>query len=64
MSLLSEYEKRTAWKYNPITGRFSTHSALTCKVDDAGRFAPFLGSTVVDDMGTVLVVISLRQQKK
>ena len=47
MSLLSEYGKRTAWKYNAITGRFSTHPALTNKVDDAGRFVPFLGSTVV-----------------
>lgn len=47
MSPLSEYEKRTAWKYNAITGRFSTHPALTNKVDDAGRFVPFPGSTVV-----------------
>ena len=47
MSLLSEYEKRTAWKYNAITGRFSTHPALINKVDAAGRFVPFLGSTVV-----------------
>lgn len=47
MSLLSEYEKRTAWKYNPITGRFSTHPDLRYKVDDAGRFLSFQGSTVV-----------------
>lgn len=47
MSLLSEYEGRTAWKYNPITGRFPTHPALTNKVDDEGRFRPFHGSTVV-----------------
>ena len=47
MSLLSEYEGRTAWKYNPITGRFSTHTELTNKVDDEGRFRPFPGSTVV-----------------
>ena len=47
MSLLSEYEKRTAWKYLPIPGRFSTHPALTNKVNDAGQFVPFPGSTVV-----------------
>ena len=47
MSLLSEYEKHTAWKYNAVTGRFSTHPALTNKVDEAGRFVPFPGSTVV-----------------
>lgn len=47
MSLLSEYEKRTAWKYSPITGRFSTHPALSNKIDEAGRFRFFPGSTVV-----------------
>lgn len=47
MSLLLEYEERTAWKYIPITRRFSTHPALAYKVDETGLFLPFLGSTVV-----------------
>ena len=44
MSLLSEYEKRTAWKYNAVTGRFSTHPALINKVDAAGRQEKLCGT--------------------
>ena len=47
MSLLSEFEARTFWKYEPICGSFSTHPGLSAKVDEDGSFRPFAGSTVV-----------------
>ncbi len=47
MSLLSEYEQRTAWKFQPIKGRFQTHGGLARKVNSDGSFGPFYGSTVV-----------------
>lgn len=47
MSLLSEYEARTAWKYEPIRGCFHTHAGLTAKVDESGKYRRFPGSTSV-----------------
>ena len=47
MSLKSDYETRTAWKYNPVSGRFQTHPGLLNKVDEEGAFRPYMGSTVV-----------------
>ena len=47
MSLISDYEQRTAWKHKPIHGRFATHVDLRRKVNQDGSYAPFLGSTVV-----------------
>ena len=47
MSLLSEYEQRTAWKYEPMHGSFHTADGLSAKVNPDGSYAPFLGSTVV-----------------
>ena len=47
MSLLSDYEQRTAWKYEPVRGVFHTHEGLVRKVRTDGSFAPFAGSTVV-----------------
>ncbi len=47
MSLLSEYEDRTSWKYEPIHGAFHTHEGLTNKVDRDGSYVYFLGTTVV-----------------
>ena len=47
MSLLSEYEQRTSWKYEPISGSFHTHERLAKKVNPEGSYAPFAGSTVV-----------------
>ena len=47
MSLLSAYEQRTAWKYEPICGRFHTDEGLNRKVLADGRFAHFPGSTAV-----------------
>ena len=47
MSLLSEYEKNTAWKYDPIPDSFPTHQDLPAKVTPSGGFAPFPGTTVV-----------------
>ena len=47
MSLLSDYEQRTAWKYEPIHGSFPTHEGLVRKVNPDGSYAPFSGSTVV-----------------
>ncbi len=47
MSLLSEYEQRTAWKYEPIRGSFHTAQGLAKKVDPDGNYQPFPGTTVV-----------------
>ena len=47
MSLLSDYERRTCWKYEPIRGAFHTHEGLTRKVAPDGSFRPFPGTTVV-----------------
>ena len=47
MSLLSDYEQKTAWKYAPISGSFHTHEGLNRKVNPDGSFAAFPGSTVV-----------------
>lgn len=47
MALLSDYEQRTAWKYEPIHGSFHTHEGLVYKVNPDGSYAPFHGSTVV-----------------
>ncbi len=47
MSLLSDYEQRTAWKYEPVRGVFPTHEGLTAKVRPDGGYMPFAGSTVV-----------------
>lgn len=52
MSLLSDYEQRTAWKYEPIRGSFHTHEGLNYKIHFNGRYAPFPGSTVVFRPGT------------
>ena len=47
MSPLSDYERRTAWKYERISGSFHTHDGLANKVRPDGSYAPFFGSTVV-----------------
>jgi len=47
MSLLSEYESRTSWKYELIHGAFHTHEGLTNKVDQDGHYVVFPGTTVV-----------------
>ena len=47
MSLLSDYEQRTAWKYAPIQGSFHTADTLTNKVMPDGSYAPFPGTTAV-----------------
>lgn len=47
MSLLADYEARTAWKYEPIRGSFCTNEGLSRKVDRDGNYVPFPGSTVV-----------------
>lgn len=47
MSLLQEYEQRTAWKYEPIHGFFHTADGLVNKVQPDGSYAPFPGTTVV-----------------
>lgn len=47
MSLLTEYEHRTAWKYQPLRGAFHTAEGLADKVGTDGRYRPFPGSTVV-----------------
>ena len=47
MTLMEEYEQRTAWKYEPIRGRFSTHPGLDDKVSPDGSFRHFPGNTAV-----------------
>ena len=47
MSFITDYDQRTAWKYQPIQGTFHTHPGLTGKVRPDGTYAPFPGSTVV-----------------
>lgn len=47
MTLLEEYEQRTAWKYEPIGGSFPTHTELQNKIGPDGQFRPFPGSTAV-----------------
>ena len=44
---MEEYEQRTAWKYEPICGHFSTHSDLTHKITPDGNYCGFPGSTAV-----------------
>lgn len=58
MSLLSDYEYRTAWKYEPIHGTFHTAAGLNNKVSADGEFLPFAGNTVVfrlDGMGVRII---------
>ena len=47
MPLLEEYEHRTAWKYEPIRGDFSTHQDLQRKICSDGDYRAFPGSTAV-----------------
>ena len=47
MDLLAEYEKRTAWKHEPVPGRFDTSPRLAEKADGQGNLLPFSGTTVV-----------------
>ena len=51
MPLLSDYEQRTAWKYQPISGFFHTADGLNNKVDFNGSYMPFAGTTVVFRLG-------------
>lgn len=63
MSLLSDYEQRTSWKYEPVRGSFHTPEGLRNKVDEQGRYVPFCGSTVVFRAGKrERQVIQLMQQ--
>lgn len=63
MSLLSEYEQRTAWKYEPIRGSFHTADSLKSKINPDGRYAPYPGSTVVFRPGNqCLQIIQLMQR--
>lgn len=58
MCLLSDYEHRTAWKYEPIHGSFQTADGLKNKVSASGNFLPFYGNTVVfrlDAMGVKII---------
>lgn len=51
MSLMSDYERRTAWKYEPVRGFFHTADGLTNKVAWNGGYKRFPGSTVVFRLG-------------
>lgn len=63
MSLLSDYEERTAWKYEPIRGTFPTHPNLIRKVNQDGSYAPFAGSTVVFRSGRMCSQVIQLMQK-
>lgn len=63
MSLLSDYEQRTVWKYAPIGGTFHTAEGLARKVRPDGSYAPFSGTTVVFRLGKrELRILQLMQQ--
>lgn len=63
MSLLSDYEQRTAWKYEHIHGSFHTHEGLGRKINPEGSYVRFPGSTVVFRPGTMcLQVVELMQR--
>ena len=63
MSLLSDYEQRTAWKHEPIHGSFHTHEGLSQKVNPDGSYASFPGSTVVFRLeNQCLQIIQLMQK--
>ncbi len=63
MSLLSDYEQRTAWKYEPIHGSFHTADGLLNKISPDGNYVPFPGSTVVFRPGNqCLQIIQLMQK--
>lgn len=63
MSLLLDYEARTAWKYEPVCGFFSTDEGLKRKVSEDGSYLPFPGSTAVFRPGkTCLQVMMLIQR--
>ena len=47
MSYLSDYDHRTAWKYEPIRGTFHTAPGLALKATPEGAYVPFRGTTVV-----------------
>ncbi|MBR6707008.1 MAG: hypothetical protein IKI84_10045 [Clostridia bacterium] len=47
MSILEDYDRQTAWKYESIRGTFHTAESLVSKVGPDGCFVPFHGSTVV-----------------
>ncbi|MBQ2955092.1 MAG: hypothetical protein IJE08_01380 [Clostridia bacterium] len=51
MSLLNDYEQRTAWKYEPVRGCFQTADGLTNKVAWSGGYKRFPGTTVVFRLG-------------
>ncbi|MCR5294432.1 MAG: 2'-5' RNA ligase family protein [Lachnospiraceae bacterium] len=58
MNLISEYEQRTMWKKEPISGHFQTAPDLERKVTPGGHYLPFMGSTVVfkaDEYGCEIV---------
>ena len=63
MSLISEYEQRTSWKYAPIQGTFPTAENLSNKVNHDGSYAVFPGSTVVFRAGRKCTqIIQMMQQ--
>lgn len=63
MSLLSDYEQRTAWKYQPVQGFFHTAEGLVLKVHPDGSYAPFRGTTVAFRLGKKgLLAVRLMQQ--
>ena len=47
MSLLTDFEQRTAWKHERITGSFFTNPNVSQKVDEEGGYRTFPGTTVV-----------------
>ena len=47
MSLLFDYDQRTAWKHQPIRGFFHTADGLRNKVDESGGYVRFPGTTAV-----------------
>lgn len=45
--MLLDYEQRTAWKYESVSGFFHTAASLSDKVNTDGSYASYPGNTVV-----------------
>ncbi len=63
MSFLSDYDQRTAWKYQGVQGTFPTHEGLKLKVNPDGTFPPFPGSTVVFRPDRTCLQVVLQMQR-
>ena len=63
MGYLEDYRTRTKWKYDPVQGWFHTHPDLDHKVNEAGKYLRFPGTTVIFRAGKQCTrIVSLMQE--